>query len=283
MRLTCCVLESMDLAGGSNRAAMGSTLNKARLQTIQIPLPPLDEQRRIAAILDHADALRAKRRRVLAHLDALAQSVFHDMFGEPIPNSADRPVRLLRDWIDPRRPITYGILKPGPHIPDGVPYIRVADMQNHGVEISGVRRTTAEIAAEYRRSTLRSGDLLMSIRGHVGRLAFVPEALDGANITQDSARLAVHDPDAAVYLRAVMEAPSVQHWMARRTKGAAVKGINLGDLKELPVPVASRGDITRFADLLRHVDGQRDLSRSMTAPSDELITSLQSRAFRGLL
>ena len=52
---------------------------------IWIPLPPLDEQRRIAAILDHADALRAKRRQVLAHLDTLTQSIFHDMFGDPRP------------------------------------------------------------------------------------------------------------------------------------------------------------------------------------------------------
>lgn len=74
-------LDALDLGHGSNRAAMGATLNKAKLREIQIPLPPLVEQRRIAAILDEADALRAKRRQTLALLDDLTQSIFLDMFG----------------------------------------------------------------------------------------------------------------------------------------------------------------------------------------------------------
>ena len=66
---------------GLDRAAKGLTLNKARLADIVIPLPPLPEQRRIAAILDQADALRAKRRAALAHLDEMAQAIFVEMFG----------------------------------------------------------------------------------------------------------------------------------------------------------------------------------------------------------
>jgi len=61
------------------------------LKEVEIPKPPLAEQRRIAAILDQADALRAKRRRVLAHLDSLTQSIFHDMFGDPLTNSRGLP------------------------------------------------------------------------------------------------------------------------------------------------------------------------------------------------
>lgn len=64
-------LQAMDLASGSNRAAMGATLNKRSLAQIQLPLVSLPEQRRIAAILDQADAIRAKRRQVRAHLDSL--------------------------------------------------------------------------------------------------------------------------------------------------------------------------------------------------------------------
>lgn len=279
----CRALESLDLAVGSNRAAMGNTLNKSTLKQIQIPLPPLPEQRRIAAILDHADAVRAKRRQVLTHLDGLTQSIFNDMFGDPIANPSAAPVQALREWIDPARPITYGILKPGPDIDGGVPYVRVADMQDRGIRAAGVRRTTTTIANEYRRSTLRPGDLLMSIRGHVGRFAFVPDWLDGANITQDSARLAVADPDAAIYVRAAMESPHVQHWMARRTKGAAVQGINLGDLRELPLPSPPHALLRNFAARIRATEAQRAASLRTLGPVDEIFASLQYRAFRGEL
>ena len=63
-----------------------STLNKAKLKILQIPLPPLAEQKRIAGILDAADALRAKRREALAQLDTLLQSTLLDMFGDPVAN-----------------------------------------------------------------------------------------------------------------------------------------------------------------------------------------------------
>ncbi|WP_313023941.1 restriction endonuclease subunit S [Mobilicoccus sp.] len=72
-------LQAQDLTGGSNRAAMGSTLNKAALQAITVPLPPLGEQRRIAAILDQADAIRTKRRQVLAQLSGLKSSRFSEV------------------------------------------------------------------------------------------------------------------------------------------------------------------------------------------------------------
>jgi type I restriction enzyme S subunit len=75
-------LQAQDLAGDANRAAMGATLNKKSLAQIPIPLPSLDEQLRMASILDQADGLRAKRRQVLAHLDSLTQAIYEEMFGD---------------------------------------------------------------------------------------------------------------------------------------------------------------------------------------------------------
>lgn len=267
----------------SNQTTNISNLNLKLAAQMEVPLPSLGRQRRIAAILDQADAIRAKRRQVLVHLDMVTQSIFHGMFGDPIANLSERPVDVLRDWIDPDRPITYGILKPGPDVTGGVPYVRVADMKNRGIRVEGVRCTTAEIAVTYRRSTLRSGDLLMSIRGHVGRFAFVPDVLAGANITQDSARLAVRDPDCGIYLRAAMESPAIQRWMAQRTKGAAVKGINLGDLRELPIPVPSTDEIKRFTAVARVVEDRRQRAGSAIGTVDMLFESLQSHAFKGEL
>ena len=77
-------LGSIDYDRLVDRAAKGKTLNKAKLKILQIPLPPLPEQRRLAEILDKADALLAKRRTALAQLDIFTQSIFLDMFGDPV-------------------------------------------------------------------------------------------------------------------------------------------------------------------------------------------------------
>jgi len=265
--------------GATNR----QRITEDRFLAFPMPLPPLDEQRRIAAILGHADKLRSYRRLVLSKFDELSRALFHDMFGDPLSNSQSLPTKRLQDWISPKRPITYGILKPGPEIDDGIPYIRVADMKNGGIDVNTVRKTTREISDQYKRSLVQAGDLLMSIRGHVGRFAFIPDALDGANITQDSARLAIDEQASAVYVRACMEMPSIQHWMARRTKGAAVQGINLGDLREAPIPSPPMEKQMQFAAALAEVRRIASVSDEQLQLADSAFVSLQSSAFRGEL
>jgi type I restriction enzyme, S subunit len=119
------------------------------------------------------------------------QAIFFDLFGDPIQNPRGFPMLPMVKLVDPERPISYGILMPGPDQDGGVKYVRVVDMQGGGIELAGIRRTTEAISNAFRRSLLKPKDLLMSIRGHVGRLAVVPLELDGANITQDTARLAI--------------------------------------------------------------------------------------------
>lgn len=267
--------------------AMGSgatfkEVSKSTVSRVEIPLPPLDEQKRIAAILDKADALRAKRRQAIALLDSLTQSIFLEMFGDPVSNPRGYPIRELQEIVDPERKITYGILMPGPDVPDGIPYVRVVDIQGGAVLTQQLRRTTREIATEYRRSELKAGDLLISIRGHVGRMAIAPLECDGANITQDTARLAVTGADPH-FVCAVLAAGSSQHWMDRRTKGVAVRGINLGDLKRFPV-ILPPADLQR--QFAAKVEQQGWLVKKTLAQEIEahaLFASLQHRAFSGQL
>lgn len=252
------------------------------LKRTEIVLPPLDDQRRITATLDKADALCAKRREALTCLDRLAQSIFFEMFGDPIENHRNFPLSCLSELVDENRPITYGILMPGPEVEDGVYYVRVVDMKNGGIELSGVRKTGREISNSYRRSLLKTGDLLMSIRGHVGRFAIVPPILDGANITQDSARLAVVGAN-PLYVRECLKSPGFQHWMAKHTKGVAVRGINLGDVKKMPIPVPEKKLQDEFAERIGAIETMQLAFRAALDAGDKLFTSLQHRAFGGEL
>lgn len=259
-----------------------SRISRSNLGKIRIPLPPLAEQRRIAEVLDRAEALRVKRRATLAQLDSLTQSLFVELFGDPIKNPRRFPIRPMIELIDPQRPISYGILMPGPDQADGVKYVRVTDMKNGGIELSGIRKTTEAMSNSFRRSLLKSGDLLMSIRGHVGRFAVIPPELDGANITQDSARLAVVGAS-PVYVRECLRTGGFQRWMAKHTKGVAVRGINLGDVKVMPVPLPTRGDQDKFARHANAIEVLKASHRASLAELDALFASLQHRAFRGEL
>ena len=252
------------------------------LKRSRVALPPLPEQRRIAEILDKADALRAKRRAALAQLDTLTQSIFLDMFGDPIANPRQFPIRPLIELVDSARPISYGILMPGPDQRDGIKYVRVVDMRDGGIELAGIRKTTEAISNTFRRSLLKPGDLLMSIRGHVGRFAVVPPELDGANITQDTARLAITGAD-PVFVRECLRTEGFQRWMGKHTKGVAVRGINLGDVKLMPVIKPELSEQQRFARLALAADELKAAARTALARLDALRASLRHRAFRGEL
>lgn len=247
-----------------------------------IPLPSFQEQQRIAAILDTADALHQKRSKSLNHVGQLCQSIFNKMFGDPIANPKGWLMGRLDDCIDPLRPLTYGILMPGPEMSSGVKYVRVVDMKDGEIVLSSVRATTPEIAAQYQRSSLKEGDLLMSIRGHVGRTAIVPGELVGANITQDTARIAVANATVE-FIREIIQHPSIQRWMAQRTKGAAVKGINLGDVRVMPIIRPPLNLQVEFSDRYRTVRQQTSFCRRHLEMVNSIFASLQSRAFSGEL
>lgn len=148
--------------------------------------------------------------------------------------------RPLKRFVDPSRPITYGIVQAGPDIPGGVPYIRPVDMDGHrGVrEPSELRTTSPEIAASYLRSTIRQGDLVVSIGPSFGKTMVVDDpALDGANLTQGTARVSPAPGVDARFLQWTLQSKvAVAHWEAS-VGGATFRALNLGPLAETPVPV----------------------------------------------
>ena len=136
-----------------------------RLEKLEIPLPPLAEQRRIAEILDKADALRAKRRAALAQLDTLTQSIFLDMFGDPATNPKGWSITPLACLVRDDDTINYGVVQPGDDIEEGVPLIRVSDLVGGKVNRSGLKRIASSIEAAYKRSRLRGDEILISCVG----------------------------------------------------------------------------------------------------------------------
>lgn len=267
-------LRAVPLTGDADRAAMGSTLNKAKLQVIPIPLPPMEEQRRIAAVLDAADALRAKRRQALAKLDTLTQAIFIDMFGPSVgPHAAAndslvrqsgfpvQPLGEVADFLDHmRRPITASDRVPGP-----IPYYGANGKQD-------------EVADFIFDEPLV---LLAEDGGHFDEPARgVAYSIDGKSWVNNHAH--VLRPRSMVtrdYLTAYLR----QQHLAKFLSGTTRAKLTKTSACSIPVPVPPLERQQSFVAATSIVARQVGLQAHQRAEFEDLFASLQQRAFRGEL
>jgi type I restriction enzyme, S subunit len=185
----------------------------------------------------------------------------------------------------PGAPAVYGIILPGDHIPNGVPYIRPADIDAGRVDANSLKCTTLEIAANYSRSSLKENDIVLSIVGTIGKVLVVPKELDGANITQSSARIRPVDDLSVEFLRRALQSPLLTSQFDRYRFGNAVQRLNVEHVRALAVPVAPPAEQAAVVDALARIDVERlgsTLSR-MRADLTKLNSAILAKAFRGEL
>jgi type I restriction enzyme, S subunit len=214
--------------------SMNPRLLWGAMQRYEFDLPPLDEQQRMADLLWMVERQRLAVEEIATTVRLVRSAWLHSLFAqaETIAGFVE-----LNSMIEDTRPICYGVLKPGPEYDSGRLIVDVKDYPSGQIQLQMVRRCDPEIEAEFKRSRLRSGDVLLSIRGTIGRVAVVPEQLDGHNISRDSARIS-GDPAKVLpgFLRLILESPDVQQEIRRTTTGLAVKGINIARIRALAVP-----------------------------------------------
>ena len=154
-----------------------------------------------------------------------------------------------------REPITYGIVQCGPHVRDGVPYVRVSDMDSQELSVDGMLRTSKVIAAKFGRSTVAAGDLVYALRGKVGEVREVTTEIAGANLTQGTARLSPGEKVASKYLLWAMRHPGTVQQASLDAKGTTFREITLADLRNLKILVPPPPEQRAIAEALSDVDG----------------------------
>lgn len=232
-------------------------LPKSKLMALPVSYPAQHEQTKIAQILDTVDTAIVETEAIIAKLKAVKQGLLHDLLtrgidanGELRPAQSEAPYLykpsplgwIPNEWdavdlnqiVDPKRPIVYGILMPGYGWPGGIPVVKVKDIVDGQIQQEGLLLTSPQIDREYSRSRLLEGDLLFTIRGTVGRTAFVPATLNAANITQDTARIAIRGIDPR-FVRAYLHTQIATRFISIHTLGVAVQGINLRDVRRIPI------------------------------------------------
>jgi type I restriction enzyme S subunit len=221
-------------------------------------LPPLDEQAAIVRFLDHGNgkierAIRAKRK-LIALLNEQKQAIIHravtrgldpsvKLKPSGIPWLGDVPehweVMPLRRLVTAGRRITYGIVQPGYPDKSGRFMIRGKDYSFGWASPDSIFRVSPVIENPYTRSRLKSGDIVMTIVGAgVGNVAVVPEWLDGANITQTTARIAVNTAKAnPAFVELVLQGPVGRRNLERYVYGSAQPRMNLPHVGAFEIPV----------------------------------------------
>jgi type I restriction enzyme S subunit len=271
-----------------DRQAKGSTrqrVNLSNFKKLPVPLPPLSEQRRIAELLDRADALRAKRRAALAQLDTLTQSIFLDMFGDPATNPKRWPWRSLKQCTKGIQIGPFGsLLHQGDYVSGGVPLINPMHIQDGAIVPDHNQSVTAGKHATLALYHLRQGDVIMGRRGEMGRCAIVGPEHDGF-VCGTGSLFIRPDLDSAttLYLAAVLSSAAIRRKLERASLGATLPNLNRGIVENLEVPVPGMSHQRDFANRVEAVEMLKSAQIAALAESDVLFASLQHRAFRGQL
>jgi type I restriction enzyme S subunit len=265
-----------------------SNLSLAQLGNLRVPLPSLPEQRRIAEILDKADALRAKRRAAVAHLDILTQSIFLDMFGDPATNP--------KGW---RRVALINLCSQADDIKCG-PFgtqLAQSEFTTKGVPLWGIRNVNAFFrlptheflepgtANRLGKYSIQAGDIVMTRKGTVGNCSVYPANLPPGIMHSDLLRLRLNreHSEPAFVAHQLHYSRDVERQIALISGGAIMPGINVTKLKTLEVvvpPVPLQRD---FADRMAAVDRLKTIQVSATDETNAFFASVQDRAFRGEL
>ena len=270
------------------RGATFLQVSKSDIASLQIPLPPLTEQRRIAGILDVADALRAKRHEALGELHTLLRSIFLDMFGDPV--SSDWTMVTVEDVANSQS----GAIRTGPFgsqllhsefVEEGICVLGIDNAVANEFRTGRPRFITEEKYDQLRRYTVRPGDVLITIMGTCGRCAVVPDGIPTAINTKHLCCVTLdHGRCLPEFMHAYfLEHPIARRYLERSAKGAIMSGLNMRIIKALPIPAAPLDLQRRFAAIVHSVEQQKSRQRAHLAELDTLFASLQSRAFRGNL
>jgi type I restriction enzyme S subunit len=263
-----------------------ATVSRDALSSLKLPLPPLPEQRRIAEILDKADALRAKRRAALAQLDTLTQSIFLDMFGDPATNPKGWPLQPLGSLAIKFSDGPFGSnLKTEHYTESGV---RVIRLRNIGVGV--FRDDDQAFISEHHfiqlaKHECQPGDILVGTLGDPNlRACIQPDWLLRAVNKADCVQLRADERVAdANYLCALLNQPATEQIAQDLMHGQTRVRISMGQLRGLRVPAPALALQRQFARHIATAGGVGTAYRASLAELDALFASLQHRAFRGEL
>lgn len=271
--------------GELDRFLHGSTMrhvNRREFLSTRIPFPPLEEQRRIASILERADEICQKRRQAIPLADSLLSSAFLDAFGDPITNPKGWDVVELQDVC---RQITDGEHLRPRYTPTGRPFISVTNITTGHLDFTNCKYVSEEDHESFRRRcSPERGDILYT---KVGATYGRPALVDTDEEFSLYVSVALLKPSRtlidSLFLRETLASPAVKRQADRSIKGIGQPDLHLVEIRGFRIPLPPLSEQRRHTQHIQRIYEQRERYKTSLGLSEQLFASLSQRAFRGEL
>jgi type I restriction enzyme S subunit len=268
---------------GKKVTATISNLSLGQIKSLEIPLPPLPEQQRIAAILDKADAIRRKRQQAIQLADEFLRSVFLEMFGDPVTNPKGWDVQKLGTVA---KKVTDGTHHSPPIVAVGVPYITAKHLKEYGLDFFAnpwyiSEKSHAEI---FKRCSPGKGDVLYIKDGATTGIAGINHYDFEFSMLSS---LALIKPNTNIftseYLVSIMNHPVMRKNILANIAGAAITRLTIAKIKDIPLPIPPIELQREFAQRVQKVEGLKAKLKASQAQAEAQFNALSQRAFAGEL
>lgn len=250
-----------------------------QIKEILIPLPPLDEQKRIAKNLDLASEIVKGYKEQLAELDKLVQSVFYEMFGDPVTNEKGWNISVLSNHLDV---IGGYAFKSESFSEDGIPILKIGNIN------SGQFRSTNLVFwkkdDKLKKYMVYPGDLVISLTGTVGKedygnICVIGHEYNCYYLNQRNARLKLKGQLNTYYLSFLLKAPQIKGKLTGISRGVRQANISNSDILHLAVPVPPPSLQTRFAEIVTEIEAQKEHVKQALTEAEILFNSLMQEYF----
>ena len=253
------------------------------IRETKILLPPLEEQKRIAEILDQAEELRTKRRDAIAQFDTLTQSIFIEMFGDPVVNRKRWEVRNMNECAERIQIGPFGTqLHEEDYIENGIPLINPTHIQDGKIFHNTSFSISNEKHQQLSQYHLKVDDVILGRRGEMGRCAIISEYENGWLCGTGS--LFLRPKQALInsfYLFSVLSSKSIKKYLEKASQGVTMANLNKTIVSQIPVILPPLPLQKEFARRVEAVEKLKASHGASLSELDALFASLQHRAFRG--
>ncbi len=188
--------------------------------------------------------------------------------------AGDTGTTSLGDLCDPDRGITYGIVKVGDFVSDGVPVIRGGDIRNGRIQIDHEKRVSTKVSQQFQRTILRGGELVINLIAEPGHTAIVPPELAGSNVSRDVGVIPLNTSVDHRYVDYCLKSPMAIRWLTSRLQGSVTQKINLATLRDVPIPTPPLAEQRAIAHILGTLDDKIELNRRMSETLEAMARAL---------